>query len=185
MGCRNDRRGRPDPVLNSLLRPAGSQPGPEHGCRLRSPLWARGGPETAEPVAPGEGVSGGRGAVPLPVRAASRRLSRTPLSPDPTPASQCSATSQAPCNPGFCSLGRPAAAAARPRGACGCSCGRCSGADPAATRGARTSGCCTQGRGPTKVTPDAPPPCSPRGAPAPPSLRLHWLQAPGAWRLRV
>lgn len=89
MGCRNDRRGRPDPVLNSLLRPAGSQPGPEHGCRLRSPLWARGGPETAEPVAPGEGVSGGRGAVPLPVPLSApphaacpgRRSPRTPPPP--------------------------------------------------------------------------------------------------------
>lgn len=43
MGCRNDRRGRPDPVLNSLLRPAGSSPAPSTAA------------DSVRPCGPGEG----------------------------------------------------------------------------------------------------------------------------------
>lgn len=135
--------------------------------RAPSVRLGSGRPETAEPAAPGEGVSGGRSVEPLPVPLAAPphaarpgRGSRGTRSPTPV-------TRPAPCSPGFCSSGRPVATAARPRGACGCSCGRWCGAGPAETGAGRRSDCCMPGRGPTQVTPGRPRrPCGLCGAPA-------------------
>lgn len=90
----------------------------------------------------------------LPVRDAARPV---PLAVPATPPASCS--------PGSCSSGRPAATAARPRGACSCYCGRWCGARRAATGGGRRSDCCTPGRGPTQVTPGRP--RRPRGSVGP------------------
>lgn len=105
-----------------------------------------------------------RGAASCPSRRApSRCLSRTRPARDPLPGP---ATLPVLCSPGFCSSGRPAARAARRRGACGCSSDRWCGAGPVATSGGRRSGCCMPGRGPTQVTPGQPL-RSVRGSPAP------------------
>lgn len=195
-GASGGARGRGSQLRrSSTRRPAG--PGAPARLRGRSPQSGSSVGSRPLPPPPGPpaqvrraGRAGGRsfrrtrrGAPSCPPRrAAPRRPPGTPLAPEPLTVPVDS--SPAPCSPGSCCSGRPAAPAARPRGVCGCSCGRWCAAGRAATGGSRRSDCCTPGRGPRQVTRGAPAASGSPARPARPPCCFAALRE-GRWALRA
>lgn len=94
---------------------------------------APGRPHTAEPGAPGEGVSSGPASQPLPVLLAAPPPAVSRDGAGPRSPRRCPVVPPAPCSPASSSSGSRAASAMWPRGACDCSCGRWCGAGPVGT----------------------------------------------------